>query len=78
MSTITTVAIPVEVDAGTYSPAFLEAVRGGGSWSHEARLLLALAAARGLQLDETSLILSDTRDLRAWRDELTGLTVGRT
>ena len=67
-----TITIPFEITAGGYSPAFLEAVQGGGAWSREARVVLALAAARGILLDESELVLEDARDLRARRDALTG------
>lgn len=64
------ITIPVEIETGLYSPEFLDSVKGSGPWSREARVLLALAAARGIQLDERQLILEDARDLRARRDAL--------
>jgi hypothetical protein len=70
MATVVTVTIPFEVDKGRYSAAFLTAVRGGGAWSREARLLLAVAAARGIRLDEREVILEDVRGLRARREAL--------
>ncbi|HEX9036243.1 MAG TPA: hypothetical protein VF808_04550 [Ktedonobacterales bacterium] len=72
MSTTATIIIPFEIPSENYSSTFLEAVRGGSAWSREARILLALAAARGLRLDETALILDDARDLRSRQDTLTG------
>jgi hypothetical protein len=65
-----TVTIPFELEAGNYSPEFLEAVRGAGAWSREARIVIALAAARGIRLDERELALDDTHDLRARREAL--------
>ncbi len=74
-TTMTTmITIPIEINGASYSPEFLAAVEGGGAWSREARMLLALAAARGVKLDEEALILDDVRDLRARRDALTGRT----
>lgn len=64
------VSIPFELDASRYSSEFLTAVRGGGAWSREARLVLALAAARGVRLDERDLLLDDVHDLRARREAL--------
>ncbi len=71
MSATTMIAIPFEIDSASYSPEFLAAVEGGGAWSREARVLLALAAARGVKLDEAALIWDDARDLRARRETLT-------
>lgn len=64
------VIISVEIESERYTPAFLASVKGCGAWSREARLLLALAAARGIQLDESRLTLADVHDLRALRDTL--------
>lgn len=64
------VYLPVEINGGAYSTPFIEAVKGGGAWSREARILLSLAAARGVRLNEDDLILEDARDLRARRDEM--------
>jgi hypothetical protein len=72
MATDVMVTIPFELDGSRYSPAFLAVVRGGGAWSREARILLALAAARGVRLDERELLLADVRDLRARREALAG------
>lgn len=38
---------------------------GGGAWTREASLTLALAAQAGVRLDESTLIYSDVRDLMA-------------
>lgn len=38
---------------------------GGGAWTREASLTLALAAQAGVRLDEPALIYSDVRDLMA-------------
>lgn len=51
--------------SGTYSPAFLAALNGGGAWRREARTLIARAAQRKLTLREEALIYSDVRDLQA-------------
>lgn len=67
-----TFTIPFEIESGRYSPAFLAAITGGAAWSREARILLALAAARGIRLDETQLIMEDVYGLRARRDALIG------
>lgn len=64
------IIIPLEIEGGRYTPAFLSAIKGASAWSREARILLAFAAARGVQLDEAALILADVRDLRAMRDAL--------
>jgi hypothetical protein len=70
MTAVMTVTIPIELDEGRYSAAFLAAVRGGGAWSREARLLLAVAAARSIRLDEREVNLEDVRGLRARREAL--------
>lgn len=72
MNATVMITIPFEIDGTSYSPAFLAAVEGTGAWSREARVLLALAAARGVRLDEAALTWDDARDLRARRDALTG------
>ncbi|HEU0026447.1 MAG TPA: hypothetical protein VFQ25_04965 [Ktedonobacterales bacterium] len=72
MNAIAMITIPFEIDGASYSPEFLAAVEGSGAWSREARVLLALAAARGVKLDEAELIWDDAHDLRARRDKLTG------
>jgi hypothetical protein len=71
MSATITVTIPIEIDGTTYSPEFLAAVEGSGAWSREARVLLALAAMRGVKLDEAALVWDDVHGLRARRDALT-------
>lgn len=54
--------------SGAYTPAFLDAALcGGGAWAREARLVVALAARRGVGLDEQALIYSDVHDLQALR-----------
>lgn len=68
------ITITVEIESGLYSPEFLDSVKGSGPWSREVRIVLALAAARGLHLDEAQLILEDARDLRARRDALSRST----
>jgi hypothetical protein len=68
----TPVTITFEIESGRYSPAFLAAVTGRSAWSREARIVLALAAARGIRLDESQLIMEDVYGLRARRDALTG------
>lgn len=73
MSETAMITIPFEIDSATYSPEFLAAVKGSGAWSREARVLLALAAARGVRLNEAELVWEDARDLRARRDQLTGI-----
>lgn len=70
----TPVTITFEIEPGRYSPAFLAAVTGCNAWSREARVVLALAAARGIRLDETQLIMEDVYGLRARRDALTRST----
>ena len=72
MNATAMITIPFEIDGASYSPEFLAAVEGSGAWSREARVLLALAAARGVKLDEAALVLDDAHDLRARRDALTG------
>lgn len=53
---------------GAYTPAFLDAALcGGGAWAREARLVVALAARRGVKGDEQTLIYSDVHDLQALR-----------
>ena len=47
-----------------------EIMSGGGAWSREARTLLALAQARGVALDDETLIYSDVRDLQAMQSNL--------
>ena len=66
------ITVPFEIDGGSYSPEFLAAMEGNGAWSREARTLLALATACGIQLDEEALIWDDARDLRARRDAYFG------
>ena len=73
MNATETITIPFEIDGASYSPEFLVAVKGSGAWSREARVLLALAAARGAKMDESELIWEDARGLRAHRDRLTGM-----
>lgn len=73
MSTMTATTIAFEIESGRYTPAFLDSVKGCSAWSREARIVLALAAARGIQLDEAELTLADVHDLRARRDALIGL-----
>ena len=70
MNATAMITIPFEIDSATYSPEFLAAVEGAGAWSREARVLLALAAARGVTLDETQLVWEDARNLRARREML--------
>ncbi len=72
MNATATITIPFEIDSASYSPEFLAAVEGAGAWSREARVLLALAAARSIKLDEAELAWADVRGLRALRDTLTG------
>lgn len=43
---------------------------GGGAWTREASLTLALAAQSGVRLDEETLIYSDVRDLMALQQKL--------
>ncbi len=43
---------------------------GGGAWTREASLTLALAAQTGVRLDESTLIYSDVRDLMALQQTL--------
>jgi hypothetical protein len=43
---------------------------GGGAWTREASLALALAAQAGIYLDEGTLIYSDVRDLMALQQRL--------
>jgi hypothetical protein len=74
MNATAMITIPFEIDSASYSPKFLTAVEGSGAWSREARVLLALAAARGVKLDEVELVWADARDLRARRDLLIGLS----
>ncbi len=71
MSATAMIILPFEIDGTSYSPEFLAAVEGAGAWSREARVLLALAAARGVRLDEAELIWDDAHDLRIRRDTLT-------
>lgn len=53
---------------GAYTPAFLDATLcGGGAWAREARLVVALAARRGVKVDEQALIYSDVHDLQSLR-----------
>ncbi len=53
---------------GAYTPAFLDAALcGGGAWAREARLVVALAARRGVKVDEQALIYSDVHDLQSLR-----------
>lgn len=72
MNTTAMITVQFEIDGASYSPEFLAAIEGSGAWSREARVLLALAAAHGIRLDEAELIVDDARDLRARRDALTG------
>ena len=72
MNATAMVTIAIEIDGVSYTPEFLAAVKGGGAWSREARVLLALAAARGVTLDGAELIWEDVRDLRARREALSG------
>lgn len=51
--------------SGAYSQQFVAAVEQCGAWSHEARLVMALAATQAITLDENRLILSDIHDLQA-------------
>jgi hypothetical protein len=66
----TTVTIPFELDEGRYSTEFLAALRDSSAWSREARIVVALAAARRIRLDESELLLDDVTNLRARRDAL--------
>ena len=55
-------------ETGAYTPVFLEAALcGGGAWAREARLVVALAARRGVKVDEQALLYSDVHDLQALR-----------
>jgi hypothetical protein len=56
---------------GIYSVAFRErALCGGGAWSREARIVVALAAQAGIVLDEETVIVCDVRDLQALQSVL--------
>lgn len=73
MKTTTKATVALAGDAtrpetGAYTPAFLEAALcGGGAWAREARLVVALAARRGVKVDEQALLYSDVHDLQALR-----------
>lgn len=54
-------------DEGVYSPKLHAALEELGTWSAEARQVLALAAKLHLRLNEELLGLSDVHDLQALR-----------